>query len=69
MTATDRTKPAWEPISQARMIADNIHKDLADADRATEPWARLHHVEVAQDRINGLKARLDTAAKELGARQ
>lgn len=62
-------KPAWEPIQQARMIADNIHKDLADADRETDPAARLRALECAQDRVAGLTERMTRAAKELGARQ
>lgn len=64
-TPTDRTKPAWEPIAQARMIADCIHQDLADADRASSRDRRLDWVVAAKARYVALGERLTAAEKEL----
>ena len=60
-------KPAWEAIAQARMIADNIHKDLADAASSfyTEREQKEKFLRDAVARIPALQDRIDRALKEL----
>ena len=62
---TPPAKPAWEPISQARMIAENISCDLQDATHSVTLEQRVRHTRAAMDRYKSLGERLERALREL----